>query len=193
MPKNDSVNGTELYHAASDWCLYRFGRSQRSLLPLARREKLAENTCRQAIEWLRKAQSLKYLSTPSTRFLLADDRDLEPLRPRDDFRALLANATRCPDQVSNGLVGLPRDRSLSRNGWCMTIAYLVLGMPDCRVWEGRENSDGEGLRLCSRRSNSSWPASARGSSRRRRYVVVIPGSRELESRSGRWSTTGGSV
>jgi hypothetical protein len=96
VAQNDSGNGAELYHAAQlGACIASAVRKDRSL-PLARREKLAEHTCRQAIEWLRKAQSLKYLSTPSTRYLLADDRELDSLRSRDDFRALLAQTNAAP-------------------------------------------------------------------------------------------------
>ena len=54
------------------------------------------STVAQAVEWLRKSRSLKYLSTPSTRFLLADDRELDSLRARDDFRALLAQPNKVP-------------------------------------------------------------------------------------------------
>ncbi len=65
-------------------------------LTAARREELAEKYSRQAVQWLQKAQGLRYLASPSTRYLLADDRDLDPLRSRDDFRALLAQAKQTP-------------------------------------------------------------------------------------------------
>jgi tetratricopeptide (TPR) repeat protein len=59
-------------------------------LPAARREELAEKHGSEAVQRLEKARSMAYLSSPSTRFLLTDDRDLDSLRTRSDFQALLA-------------------------------------------------------------------------------------------------------
>ena len=70
-------------------------RNDRSL-PAARREELGEKYGKQAVQWLQKAHALKYFSTPSTRYLLADDRELAPLRSRDDYRALVARSTGSP-------------------------------------------------------------------------------------------------
>ena len=94
--KNDSGNGAECYRAAQLVATaIAISRDDRSLSSEARQE-LAEKLGSQAVEWLRKARSLNYLSTPSTRYLLADDRDLEPLRSRDDFRALVAQTGKVP-------------------------------------------------------------------------------------------------
>ena len=94
--KNDSGSGAEFYQAAQLVArAIAISREDRSLSSEARQE-LAEKLGRQAVEWLRKARSLNYLSTPSTRYLLADDRDLEPLRSREDFRALVAQARNVP-------------------------------------------------------------------------------------------------
>ena len=92
----DSGSGAGLYHAAQLGAgIAAVVRNDQSL-PVARREELAEKYSRGAVEWLRKAQSCKYLSTPSTRFLLADDRELDPLRSLNDFQALVAQKNAPP-------------------------------------------------------------------------------------------------
>jgi hypothetical protein len=63
-------------------------------LALASKKALSDHLGTLAVEWLRQAQTRKYLSAPSTRWLLADDRDLDALRARADFRALLATRER---------------------------------------------------------------------------------------------------
>ena len=90
VSRGDSGNGAELYRAAQLGAFaIAISRDDRSLSSEACQE-LAEKFGRQAVEWLRKSRSLNYLSTPSTRYLLADDRDLDSLRSRNDFRALVA-------------------------------------------------------------------------------------------------------
>ena len=54
-------------------------------LPAAQREELAEKYASEAVQWLEKARSMAYLSSPSTRYLLSDDRDLDPLRHQRRF------------------------------------------------------------------------------------------------------------
>ncbi len=96
VPQRDPGLGQEFYLAAQVGAyLASVVRKDRSLAA-ARREELGEKYSRQAVQWLQKSQSLKYRSAPSTRFLLADDRDLEPLRSRDDFQALVARSNRAP-------------------------------------------------------------------------------------------------
>jgi len=63
-------------------------------LAAATKKELTGHFGKRAVEWIQKAQTLKYLSAPSTRWLLADDRDLDPLRERADFRALLTTRTK---------------------------------------------------------------------------------------------------
>jgi hypothetical protein len=65
-------------------------------LPAAKRQELTEEYGNLAVQWLEKARSLAYLSSPSTRYLLTDDRDLDPLRSRPDFQALLARHNQSP-------------------------------------------------------------------------------------------------
>ncbi len=72
-------------------------------LAAVRREELGEKYSRQAVQWLQQAHALNYFSTPSTRYLLADDRDLDPLRHRADFEALL---TRANQALRTGKPGL---------------------------------------------------------------------------------------
>jgi tRNA A-37 threonylcarbamoyl transferase component Bud32 len=86
----DVGNGSSLYEAAEVSArLARMASNDQSLAADTKQE-LIESFSTQAVEWIKKAQSLKYLSAPSTRWLLADDRDLAALRDRADFRALLA-------------------------------------------------------------------------------------------------------
>ena len=54
----------------------------------------ARSTVDKPSSGFREAHRSKYFSAPSTRYLLADDRDLEPLRSRDDFQALIARSAR---------------------------------------------------------------------------------------------------
>ncbi len=70
-------------------------RNDRSV-PAAQREELAEKYGSEAVQWMQKARSMAYLSSPSTRYLLTDDRDLDPLRTRGDFQALLARQMEKP-------------------------------------------------------------------------------------------------
>ncbi len=82
--------GSNVYEAATVAAYLAFVvRNDRSLTA-ARREELAERHASEAVKRLEKARSMAYLSSPSTRYLLADDRDLDPLRSRSDFQALLA-------------------------------------------------------------------------------------------------------
>ena len=92
----DTGTGRELYTAAQA-CAWIAAviRSDR-VLAAAQREQLGEKFSKQAVEWLDKSQSLKFLSSPSTRFLLADDHNLASLRSRDDFRALVARSREAP-------------------------------------------------------------------------------------------------
>ena len=86
-----SGNGRSLYTVgAGQWLRWLQSFATIALWPAARREELGEKYGRQAVQWLQEAQTLKYLSAPSTRYS-ADDRDLGPLRSRDDFRALLSS------------------------------------------------------------------------------------------------------
>lgn len=92
LAQTDSGNGLGHYFAAqTNAHIVAALRNDRSLAVI-RRDELCEQFGKQAVERLRKAQSLKYLSSPSTRYLLADDRELEPLRSRADFQALLARS-----------------------------------------------------------------------------------------------------
>ncbi len=96
-------NGPGLYRAAQlGATLAAVVRNDRSLAA-ARREELGEKFCRQAVQWLQKAHALKYFSTPSTRYLLADDRELDPLRHRADFQAFLTRAHQAPRTGKSGL------------------------------------------------------------------------------------------
>ena len=84
------VEGIGVYEAARVGAyLVLLIRNDRAL-PAAKREELAEKYGSDAVQWLEKARAMAYLSSPSTRFLLTDDRDLDPLRSRSDFQALLA-------------------------------------------------------------------------------------------------------
>jgi hypothetical protein len=56
---------------------------------VAKRNQLTDHLGSLAVTWIHQAQKRKYLSAPSTRWLLADDRDLDSLRGRADFRELL--------------------------------------------------------------------------------------------------------
>jgi tetratricopeptide (TPR) repeat protein/predicted Ser/Thr protein kinase len=89
LAERDPASGPNLYSAAQiGACMAAVVRHDPALAS-AQRQELGEKFSRQAVEWLKKAQALKYLSAPSTRYLLADDRDLEPMRSRADFQALL--------------------------------------------------------------------------------------------------------
>jgi tetratricopeptide (TPR) repeat protein len=89
---SDKGNGNLLYPAAQSCAaIVTLARSDRSLAATPKKD-FAEFWSKRAVEWLQKAQALKYFSSPSTRWLLADDRCLDPLRERADFQALLTAA-----------------------------------------------------------------------------------------------------
>jgi hypothetical protein len=90
LAASDPGNGARFY-AAAQICarLAKMAGNDRSLA-VAPKKELEGHFGKRAVEWIEKAQTLKYLSAPSTRWLLADDRELDPLRERADFRALLA-------------------------------------------------------------------------------------------------------
>ena len=86
-PGGDSTNAYEAARVAAYLSLVI--RNDRSI-PTARRDELAEKYAASGVQWLENARTSGYLSSPSTRYLLADDRDLDPLRSRTDFQALVA-------------------------------------------------------------------------------------------------------
>ncbi len=96
MAKNASGSDSNLYSAAQCAALLAaVANSDRSLAAVKRHE-LVEMFAEHALEWLRASHSREYFSKPSTRYLLADDRDLESLRGRADFQAFLAEVNRPP-------------------------------------------------------------------------------------------------
>jgi tetratricopeptide (TPR) repeat protein len=87
-------HGAYLYAAAQlSASLVRIIGNDRSLA-VATKKELSERLGKRAVEWIQKAKTLNYLSAPSTRWLLTDDRELDPLRERANFRALLATGNR---------------------------------------------------------------------------------------------------
>jgi hypothetical protein len=87
--RTDTGNGGCFYWAARvNAHLFRKVQSDPSITA-AKKQEQGERYAKHAVEWLHKARALKYFSAPSTRYLLADDRDLDPLRTRADFQALL--------------------------------------------------------------------------------------------------------
>jgi tetratricopeptide (TPR) repeat protein len=96
VAKTDTGNGQKLYVAAQVGAyLTAVVRNDRSLAA-SRRQELGEKYSKQAVRWLEQAHALKCFSAPTTRYLLADDRELDPLRSRDDFQALLARSSGAP-------------------------------------------------------------------------------------------------
>jgi eukaryotic-like serine/threonine-protein kinase len=94
--QRDPRNATTLYRLAQVSAFMAAAvRNDRSL-PVARREELGERFAGRAVEWLQQAHALKHFSQQSTRYLLADDRDLDPLRSRGDFQALVARSQPTP-------------------------------------------------------------------------------------------------
>ncbi len=89
-------SGADAYNAAQVAAYLVFVVSNDRSLPAAKRQELTEKYGNLAVQWLEKARSLAYLSSPSTRYLLTDDRDLDPLRSRPDFQALLARHNQSP-------------------------------------------------------------------------------------------------
>jgi hypothetical protein len=61
--------------------------------------KLASAKNAATLEWPRAARSLGFFATPSNRYLLAGDRDLDALRSRPDFQAFVS-ASNQPSQVT---------------------------------------------------------------------------------------------
>src|SRR5262249_11648194 len=59
-------------------------------LPAAEREDLADRYGRRAVELLRKAQAAGYFQDPGRLARMKDNKDLDPIRSRPDFRKLLA-------------------------------------------------------------------------------------------------------
>jgi len=99
LAAGDKGNGANFY-AAAQICarLAKMAGNDRSLA-VATTKELTEQFGKRAVEWIQQAQTLKYLSAPSTRWLLADDRELDPLRARADFRALLAARNRATNRA----------------------------------------------------------------------------------------------
>ncbi len=90
---SDTGNGHYLYAAGQVGSrLVKIVGKDRSL-PAAKSSELREKFGKLAVDWIQNAQTLKFLSAPSTRWLLADDRELDSLRARADFQALVALAT----------------------------------------------------------------------------------------------------
>jgi hypothetical protein len=88
---DDNGKGNSLYYAAETCAgVVKLARGDPSLATTAKKE-FVELWSKRAVEWLQKAQALKYLSAPSTRWLLVDDRSLDPFRDRADFRALIGS------------------------------------------------------------------------------------------------------
>jgi tetratricopeptide (TPR) repeat protein len=86
---SNAGNGTILYQLAqTSASLVKIVGNDRSL-STAKKQELGEKFGKQAVDSLRKSRALKYLSSPFTRWLLADDRELDPIRDRADFRELL--------------------------------------------------------------------------------------------------------
>jgi tetratricopeptide (TPR) repeat protein len=85
------VRGVVLYDAA---CVYSVGGAaagRDSLLPETRRRQLAEEHAARAVELLRRAATAGFFNTPARRNLIKTDKDFDSLRPRADFRKLLAD------------------------------------------------------------------------------------------------------
>ncbi len=89
---HDTDQGTSFYQAANHATLVKIVGNDHSL-PTVKKNELREKFGKQAVDWLGKARDRKYLCSPSTRWLLADDRDLDPIRDRADFRALLTRVS----------------------------------------------------------------------------------------------------
>jgi hypothetical protein len=87
---NDDGNGSLAYDAAQTCAgIVKLARGDPSW-DATRKQEFVELWSKRAVECLQKAQALKYLSAPSTRWLLSDDRELDPLRGRADFQHLLS-------------------------------------------------------------------------------------------------------
>ena len=90
LAASDSGNGERLYLAAQTSAIFiGLAGNDRSIAPALKKE-LSERSGARAVAWLSEARTCKYFSTPTTRWLLLDDRSLDSLRQRADFRALIA-------------------------------------------------------------------------------------------------------
>ena len=74
-------NGTNFYNAA---CVYSLS------IPAAGQQALAERYAVRAIEFLQQARKVGFFDNSSNLGLIQRDSDLNSLRSRDDFKALLA-------------------------------------------------------------------------------------------------------
>ena len=68
-------------------------------LAVPKRNELVDHLGALAVKWIRQARTRKYLSAPSTRWLLTDDRDLDSLRGRADFCASCLPSGHRPDEL----------------------------------------------------------------------------------------------
>jgi len=90
LAASESGNGGYLYWAAQiSAIIIRLTGNDRSVAAATKKE-LRERLGKRAVDWIRESQSRKHFSNPPNRWLLDDDRDLDPLRERADFQALVA-------------------------------------------------------------------------------------------------------
>jgi serine/threonine-protein kinase len=85
-----ALRGDDCYNLACVWSLSSAAARKDAQLPAAKQAKLAEQYAGRALDWLRKAQDAGYFKNPAKIAHMKKDNDLDPLRPRDDFKKFLA-------------------------------------------------------------------------------------------------------
>jgi tetratricopeptide (TPR) repeat protein len=91
-----SGNGYGLYLAATVLARAAAAVAADAHIPLPRREQLADQYAARAVGMLRRAQAAGRFADPARSASLATDEYLAPLRPRDDFKQLLADLKAAP-------------------------------------------------------------------------------------------------